>query len=192
MAEKWERSHWWEDHILKRTSPPYGLTNTFSNLIYIVIGIASMWTLKDPWFAAAMIWLGIGSGVYHCFLSRGTNAMDESGMFAVLGYLAVMNWTGVVFGAAIGMIRWKPGWLREVNQTHIIGVVFAVIMLQTGLASWLGVLTFATAYGIWNIGVHRVDNDNNPETVPWYGKYCHGTWHILTGLGFYLLLEAKM
>jgi len=192
MSEFWARGNWWEDVILKRTKPPYGPVNTITNLVYIIIGIASLWTFGDPIFAAAMIWLGIGSGLYHAFKTSWAASMDDSGMYAVLGYLAVMSWQGALFGAAFGLIRYKPGWFRSVNLVHSIGIVFAIVMLQAGLASWLAVLFFGVAYLIWNAGKYKWDNDDNPDTIPWYAKYCHGTWHLLTGIGFYLLMAALL
>lgn len=186
MTEYWKYGHWADDEYLKRSKPPYSDINTWSNIVYVIAGALYFLQTGDERFAIAMFWLGLGSAVYHAFKTIrccGINwaaGSDDSGMFAVLGYLATGSWIGLLTGALFGLMRNKFD--PKVNLNHAIGIVFAIIVLQAGV-TWmngLAILTFGLAYLAWNLDRERWA----PMPI---ARWCHGVWHLLTAIGFYLL-----
>ena len=181
---------WAEDAMLDRSKPPYGIINTFSNIVYPAIG-AYAWVVDGAWlFGLCMIWLGIGSGAYHCWKSHWGEAMDDSGMWTVFG-LFLAGVQGVIFGFIFGFVNWLPKFQRRtISHRAIIKICAAILLLQIGLVAWKAALWFAAGYIFWEGGKRRIDFDGNVDefTPRWYSRWCHGAWHLLTAVGFYVLL----
>jgi hypothetical protein len=199
-----EHPDWAEDAMLARTSPPYGIINTFSNIVYPAIGIYA-WLTGGAWlFGLCMFWLVIGSGCYHCWKKPWGEMMDDSGMWSMFG-LFLMGWYGAVFGALYGFVNWLPRFeRRKISHRTIIKVCAVAIPLvffakalllkdiQIVLTTVHAAAWFAVGYVFWLGGKHRVDFDGQPEvfTPRFYSHWCHGVWHLLTAIGFYVLVQV--
>src|ERR1041385_733244 len=83
---------WAEDQIVKRCSFPIGPINTWTNLAYVLAGLL-VWShgLAGHDFAGQLVFLGIGSGLYHGFKTWLTARFDDAGMYLVYGGLAVYS-----------------------------------------------------------------------------------------------------
>ena len=140
---------------------------------YVVFGLMS----GDVVFAIAMCWLAVGSALFHGYPTMLTDALDRSGMYAAMAYLALPHWSAAAPAAVVGFLL--PGNVL----VPAIGALFAGFIWR----AWSALPVFALAYVIWNIGKRRWDDDGDPVTVPWYARYCHGAWHVLTAYGMWLM-----
>lgn len=188
MIDRWKRGGWSEPMKTQSNSFPIGPINTFSNIVYPVIGVYAYLVNDALLFALCMVWLGVGSFAYHGWHEHWGEAMDDSGMWAVLGLFAVGAWQGAAFGAIFGFVNWMPKFKRRMmSHRAIIKVSFAIIALQVWIVGWKAVLLFAAAYFLWTKGKGEWDAAGNPVPQPEYTRWCHGLWHLLTSVGFYLL-----
>jgi hypothetical protein len=124
-----------------------------------------------------MYWLAIGSGLFHVHPTQLTNAIDHSGMYAAIIYLVVHHWAFATVGAGVGFV------LPTSILNSAMGVLFVLFIWRVLSA----ITIFALAYVVWNVGRRRWDNDDVPKTSPWYARYCHGAWHVLTAYGMYVV-----
>jgi hypothetical protein len=159
---------WWESDLSR-----VEWVNALTSMAYAVFGVLS----GDPVFAIAMCWLAVGSGLFHAHPTKLTTAIDHSGMYASMMYLVVRHWGFAAAGAAIGLV---------LPSSVLVPAMGALLVLSVWRAL-TAVLVFALAYVVWNVGKRRWDDDGDPNTVPWYARYCHGAWHILTAYGMYLV-----
>ena len=159
---------WWESELTK-----IEWVNAFTSLAYAVFGVMS----GDSVFAIAMGWLAFGSALFHAHPTKFTQAVDHSGMYAAMMYLVVHHWGVAAIGAGVGLFL-------PVRVT--VPAMGALIVLSVW-RSLSAIPVLALAYVIWNVGRRRWDNDADPKTVPWYARYCHGAWHVLTAYGMYLV-----
>lgn len=181
------RGGWWEDLLGGRCAFPIGPVNTFSNLAYVFAGVAAA-ALVPSWagvvFGAAMVFLGIGSALYHGTKRVWASRLDNAGMYAAFATLVayavspahpLVPVAMTAFGA---LCAWKlaygANWkiLLDPMMGIMIGVSTIAVMLNGSLRSALISLgLFMAAYGIWWMDKKRSF---------WFPRWGHGLWHIIT------------
>ena len=157
---------WWESEL-----SDFELVNVVTNVPYVVFGLLP----GDAVFAVAMCWLAVGSALFHAHPTNFTQAVDHSGMYAAMAVLVVPYWGVAALFAAVGFV------LPDKVLVPAMGTLFVL----SAWGVWHAIPVFALAYVVWNVGRRRWDDDANPSTTPWYARYCHGVWHVLTAYGLY-------
>ncbi len=159
---------WWESEL-----SDFEWVNVLTNVAYAGFGILS----GDLLFGTAMCWLAVGSGLFHAKRTKVTTAIDHSGMYAAMGTLAVPYWGTTLWFAVVGAVL--PG--------NVLVPAMGFLFILAVWGAWSALPVFALAYVIWNVGKRRWDDDANPQTAPWYARYCHGAWHVLTAYGMWMV-----
>lgn len=184
------RGNWWEDAQWGNCHFPIGPWNTWSNAGYLLVGLyvyGIQGTPSSAVFCATMLFLGVGSFLYHGTKELWSATLDDAGMYAVfLGLLLHglwLPWFLVLPLTAVG--TWYLGWKRPERLIERMGVVVGALTLlgaAHGHFVRLGasLALFAVAYGLWQLDQRR----------KWVGKYGHASWHILTALAIGLLYGA--
>ncbi len=186
---------------------PQQPVNTYSNLAYLAAGIYPGVLLDTPAvyvFTFSMIYLFIGSTLYHATSTGWGGMLDVTAIYVVYSALAVYA-AAVLFGA--------PDWLtpalmfvvaggaayvlspRYHRSMHLkigifLGGAYALVLVQMGFRGhwepWpyllASIIAFALAFLFWTMDRRR--------TFP-FPRWGHGFWHILTaaasGLLFYVI-----
>jgi len=185
---------------------PQQPVNTYSNLAYVAAGFFPGFLLGTPAsyiFALAMLYLCIGSALYHATSTRWAGMMDVTAIYVVFSALAV---------CAVAVLFPLPDWLAPVmmpvvaggvayilspryhrNMRLIIGLflggTYATVLLKMaisgdwafGLYLLVSLLAFALAYLFWSM--------DRARTFP-FPRWGHGLWHILTALACTLVFFA--
>lgn len=200
----------WHEAELKSCSQgllklPQQPVNTYSNLAYLAAGLFTAIVLSKPpayVFGATMVYLCVGSSLYHAFSTRWAGMLDVTGIYSVFSALAVYS-----AAVLIGLPDWLMALLMFIiaglaayilsprfrNNMHLrigifLGLAYALTLLHMGLAAEWGAwpyllasfLLFALALLVWSMDKKR--------TFPLH-RWGHGFWHVFTaaaaGLVFY-------
>lgn len=185
-----KRGGWAEDQLSGRCTFPIGPRNTFSNLAYVVMGFwafALRPSLASAVFGATMVFLGVGSALYHGYKTIWASRLDNAGMYAVFSSLViyaiaprhpfigpVMALGAIVCGR---LLAYGANWKYLLDP--IIGVfvflsVVANILNGSYLIGTLGFTLFGLAYGIW-----WLDKKKALKILP---KWGHAIWHVATAV----------
>lgn len=186
---------------------PQQPVNTYSNLAYLAAGVFPGVLLETPAvyvFTFAMIYLFIGSTLYHATSTTWGGMLDVTAIYVVYSSLAV-------YAAAV--LVGSPEWLtpalmfvaagaaayvlspRYHHNMHLkigifLGGAYALLLLRMVIteywAPWpylvCSIVTFALAFLFWRMDRQRV--------FP-FPRWGHGLWHVLTaaasGLVFYAI-----
>lgn len=188
------------------TKIPQQPVNTYTNLAYLAAGLFVALTVDTPpaqVFAATMIYLSIGSTLYHALSTRWAGMLDVTAIYATFSALAVYalfvllgipDWitTGIMFVVA-GLTAFLLSKRYSRNMHLIIGIflgaAYAFLLLhmaRTGRWSVWPYLAgsfsaFALAFLIWNM--------DRAGTFP-LKRWGHGCWHILTAAASALVFYA--
>ena len=190
------RGRWAEDEALGRCAPPFGPRNTWSNLAYSATGLA-LARLVDgdaaTVFGNALVVLGAGSLLYHCYKATWANLLDRFAMYLVLGALAVygiapadpamptiMVATGVGAGVLFNYAIPKVSLDVQTGVFMYFGLVAAYLRGDRTLAA-IALGLFVLAFVLWNLDKRK---------APIVGLYGHAAWHVLTAVAFPLLFLA--
>lgn len=153
--------------------------NAASNAVYILFGIAA--APAGPHgltFCAAMIFLGIGSGLWHYRPERNDwRRLDEVGMYAVGIALGVL-WAGGPWWVALPL--WAAAYYvsPRADSFFVVPLLVAFVlgaMLGAGEALAAGMVAVIFGLGFY---VRQMDADGK-------GKW-HHLWHLLTALACWL------
>lgn len=193
------RGGWAEDLALGRCHNPIGPRNTYSNLSFLVVGVAVHLYLRTPasfLFALAMFALCYGSWRYHAEKTRRANLLDRVGMFLVLVQLAVHGvWrlfhlpsaplpalVIVTLLLTVAAVYYAP--LKWMDAQIGAWVALATLGGIVGGRPWLAGLAFAlfvAAYACWQL-------DKDPRRP--LGLWGHAIWHLVAGPAFGVLFLA--
>lgn len=191
MPAQWTRDYYrpcaggWAEalHVGCQGGPPRVLPqqplNTWSNLAYIAVGVAS----GDPFFAVIMTVLGLSSALYHATSTIWAGRADVASMYLVLGYLVFSAFVPVWL--ALGLALPTAVILQRLvyrDLTLVIGFGFVAVLLarvrpETVERGAFGLGLFGLAYLVWEL--------DRARKVP--GHAGHAIWHTLTALGFGVL-----
>lgn len=162
--------------------------NTWSNVAYVIGAIVV--AVRRPelmgWLlTAAMVLLGVGSGLYHYFKRGWSNRVDVSGMYATMSAIGFATWpiqadwwaaiavfcTGVIT-ALYAHVLWKR-W----DTTKVMAVT--LLVGTAGLIASGSWLTLAVSWGCYAIGYAFWTID---QRTTWLGRYGHAMWHVFTAV----------
>lgn len=188
-------------------SVPQQPVNTYSNLAYLAAGLYPAVLLDTPVgyvFAFTMIYLCVGSSLYHATSTRWAGMLDVTAIYTVYSALLVYAasvllslpaWLvpGLMFviaGALAYLLSPRYKRRMEFRIAIFLGGAYLLVLLQMWMAGdwqhwpWLAgsFLSFGIAYIFWNM--------DRARTFP-LPRWGHGLWHILTaiasGLVFYTI-----
>lgn len=176
-----------------------------SNMAYPIAGLAVVLDVSpgNPlvWvFALAMLYLGVGSTLYHAGAPK-ANHLDVSAMYAVSAviYAAVLGLSGplgaiVAVGIAI-LAAWGLRWgtistPMEVKVGGLYAILLVGTLMQAGRINWgsfvLAMLVMGAAL------VARFAPVNKQTARAWWDttNNRHGWWHVFSALGLTLWFQA--
>lgn len=210
LMRRWLRGRWREVLVLKRTEPPYGPLNTYSNLAYVLAGAVTLYldrSMAGAVFAFFQAMLGFGSWHYHSQQSVVGNSHDRFGMFLVFGALAMRapDPTHELVGIWMGV----GGVVIASLVTYIVPPKHIDLQVGAGLAmgslpAWFGgdwrmalasLGLFLVAYAVWHMD--QVDEEELAQGIdsirphPIVGVYGHALWHVLTAAAIPLMYFAQ-
>ena len=180
------------------TGFPVEPRNAYSNLAYLIAGLAiveaSGGRLSAAVLAASLVFLGLGSALYHGLKTPWAVQMDRSAMYAVFASLAIyalapvhpaIGWVmlGGALAAGIGFAWVRPGDLNERMGLLLLVVSLRGFLLGSPLFAGLSLVVFALAFTAWTLDKHR---------PPKLGKWGHAAWHFGTAAAIGLMYRAVM
>lgn len=201
-SESWlaksRRGGWAEDWARYTGDPtrqrhPIGPRNTWSNLMYAVVGVLLASRFQDSqsaWMAMSLCILAVGSAAYHAFKTVAANRLDWIGMYAVFGALVGHAWwpahTGTMAMASAGIVGLyaQRGW-KNADWHMAVALGLAIIpLLRSGhwLPVWHVLLLFGIGYAAWQADRRR---------MPFVGLWGHALWHVFTALAIGLLFASQ-
>jgi channel protein (hemolysin III family) len=188
-------------------SLPQQPVNTYTNLAYLAAGVFPGVLLDTPAiyvFSFSMIYLFIGSSLYHAMSTSWGGMLDVTAIYVVYSALAVYA-SAVLFGSPDWMIPLtmfvvaglaayvlSPRYHRNMHLkiAILLGGTYVLLLLRMAFSgnwgSWpylvASIITFALGFLFWMMDKRR--------TFP-LPRWGHGLWHILTaaatGLVFYAI-----
>ena len=180
------------------TGFPVEPRNAYSNVSYLLAGLAVVWASGGRFSAAvlalALVSLGLGSALYHGLKTPWAVQMDRAGMYAVFAALAIyalapvhpaIGWVmlGGAVAAAVGFAWVRPGDLNERMGLLLLVVSLRGFLLGSPLYAGLALLMFAAAFTAWTL-----DKNRPPKLGPWG----HAIWHVGTAGAVGLMYRAVM
>ena len=206
---QYQKSEFCEEQLCSWVVQP---GNTWTNIIYLIVGILILRTKNDHSkeerliFGISTLLLFLGSGFFHMSGSHVGKMFDVSSMFllsvAILSlslqktFLLKSNTTIAIF--VIGfLISLYPLWFHDNGYVVfaaqiIIAVILEFRMLRSGTSSLdrslllSSIATLLIAFGIWILDRNKIVCDPDNHILPG-----HGVWHLLTGVSIYLFFKAK-
>lgn len=188
-----ERGDWWEDILVPNCNFPIAPRNTWSNLAYIAAGLLVFifnTNAVSATMGAALIYLGVGSALYHGTKRGWAARLDHAGMYAVFTSLMFSRtYNGPIPLPALMLIASAiVVWLTRNDKGSLtlytamgIGVFFSEMAayLQDGLPTVVWSMSlFLAAMGIWLLDKYRKF---------WWPKWGHALWHVLTAAAITIL-----
>lgn len=188
------RGGWWEDAQSSRCAWPIAPINTWSNGAYILAGIVTFAlrpTGASLVMALALLYLGVGSALYHGTKRGWASKLDYQGMYVTFGALTIyaglpeQPGTPLAMGVAGALLAWQ---VRDPAALHLVlGLLLGIILTFTflggaGLWALAGLATFGLAYGVWWMDLQRTF---------WLPRWGHGLWHVLTALALALVFHGR-
>lgn len=202
--------NWYEAEVCScsdgLSSIPQQPINTYTNLAYVAAGFFPVFCLGTPAsyaFAVTMLYLCVGSALYHATSTRWAGMMDVVAIYVVFSALAMYaaaellslpEWLApfimFVVGGTVAYLL-SPRYHK--NMRLIIGLflggTYALVLLDMALSSdWLpglyllsSLISFALAYAFWSM--------DRARTFP-FPRWGHGLWHILTALASILVFYS--
>lgn len=201
----------WHEAFLNQCHPvltkiPQQPVNTYSNLAFLAAGVFIARHVRTPpaaVFGFTMIYLFIGSTLYHALSTRWAGMLDVTAIFATFSATAVY-----ALAVLVGSPVWLTAFLMFVvgglaayllsphykNNTHLVigiflGATYLLLLLNMSLGgNWSAwpylvgsFVAFAVAFLIWNL--------DRAQMFPLKG-WGHGFWHILASAASALVFCA--
>lgn len=194
---------WWEGEIencesgMGLVAIPQQPVNTYTNLAFAagggVLVSVHLWPIHAL-FLAVLVYMTVGSGLYHAISTRWAASLDVSSMYATFygllgyGFAVLVGWGPWETFAltVIGMIgagyflRYRYGGRMELKIGLLLAgswaLLVARLLTQGGdgwLLFWVSTLCYAFAMISWLLDKTR------RSPIPRWG---HGFWHILAAL----------
>lgn len=198
---------WWEAELNQCAAGllmvPQQPINTYSNLAYVAGGaflIFYLNTLPAYIFSLALLYLSVGSSLYHATSTRWAGSLDVSGIYAVFSALTVYaasthtKFNDSVVAIAMFVVAFVAGFLLRYKFRGSMAIkvgIFLVItyailivnILRANLPLANGYLIsslalFVVAFLVWTLDKKRLFPLN---------RWGHGLWHIFTGAAITIL-----
>jgi len=166
----------------------YEKFETLSNLAYAVAGIASFLLFGNVLFAIVMITLGAGSYWYH--KEKDHQVFDYFGMSVVmLTCLGMMlnSWWGWL-SILVALCLYSFFIITKFGSTLEIGVMS---ILTFGYSAYHnGIILTLLIVGLF-AGALYIKKQDHVSKGLYYDSHGHSWWHLITALGFFLLVHAN-
>lgn len=169
---------------------------SFSNLAYPLVGVICYLLFKDPLFLVLTIQMGVGSYIYHRYKENNPEIF-RADWFAI--HLTLNGCTGMlsqndtiwlllgIYSALYGFLlmgsfkKWFGKWAVYVEVAlSAIPTFIAVIQDK----EWWSLVVFA----VFGIAIYIRAKDENPEQDRHHDSKEHSIWHVLTAIGFALIV----
>jgi hypothetical protein len=163
----------------------YEKFESLSNIIYPLVGLVGFIFNGHVGFFFGMTILGVGSYYYHRY--KEAQVMDIFGI--ATAFTATMGtiindplvWGLLILILGVYGFAFLKRFSTNVEVGFFAGSTFIIAILFNGLAhTILPILIFSLAFGLKQR--NKVAKEEHHDSIE------HSVWHILTGIGFYLLL----
>lgn len=189
-----QRGGWWEDLLTDRCSFPIAPVNTFSNLAYVIAGVLVFLlrpTLASGVMGGLLVFLGVGSGLYHGTKELWASRLDNAGMYSTFSALVTYTlspthrFIGPLMAFVGTIVAWRlaygSSWKTLLNP--MMGVFVAISTISVALngslkSALLSFGLFGVAYLIWWA---------DKRHTFWFPRWGHGIWHVLTAIALAML-----
>jgi hypothetical protein len=188
------RGGWWEDVLSTgRCVFPIGPINTWSNLAYLVAGVAAVLVRPGLWSLAIAVLFGalaVASAWYHGTKTLTSARADNAAIYAIFTALLFRVFGGApLLGVlAANALAWAFAfgpWWRSVLEP-VAGALALITLIATAARGSLSLVAvsfalFLLAYVAWRADLNR------KFPLPRWG---HAVWHILTAAALFVLFVA--
>lgn len=159
-----------------------------TNLSYIIAGVA-VWS--NAWYVGlSLVLLGLASGWYHYAHTRISNAADIIGIYLTLNACIIYMLAGygvpleylLVGGLAVTGVM--ATYESKIDSMLVIPTQFLVLALLSldQVPNYVPIFIAALLLNIPHLRMHG-------KAPHFFIEFTHGVWHILTAIGFYLLVS---
>lgn len=174
------------------------LFESYTNIAYSLAGILVYWFPGNLWeghallFCFAMQALSAGSFVYHYWKTKPIYLFDWWAMSFVISIC-----TGILADNTFG---WVFVLLWQFIYTYFILGKTGNVYLEVGMSALpclIAILvvkslsTFGIILAIFLVALYIRSKDPDPMQAKFYDSWQHGVWHILTAIGFGLIMYLK-
>lgn len=195
---------WWEaelnDCAIGLTKVPQQPVNTYTNLAYATGGFYLIFFLNSLpayTFSLALLYLCVGSALYHATSTRWGGSLDASAMYAVFSALTIYaassltNWSDLLVALIMFLVAALMGYFLRYRFRGNMSLKIGIFIVLTYLCAffkngnsfnndfliWSFVL-FVLGYLAWNLDKWRA--------FP-FKHWGHGLWHLLTAVAIAML-----
>lgn len=191
-----QRGRWREDLALQRCSAPVGPRNTWSNVAYLLAGIAAYWYDRDATgiiMGVALACLALGSGLYHALKTPATNKLDLVGMYFVFAALTMhaaapdhartaLAMAGMAVLLAAVAVYLVPRTPLDVQMgLLLIFTAWPSAVYGDALLVFVAMVLFVEGYAAWHL-------DRAGRLL---GLWGHALWHVLTAAAIVTMYLAR-
>ena len=201
---------WWEAELNQCDSGlvmvPQQPVNTYSNLAYLAVALFLMFfinTLTVYILSLTLMYLCVGSALYHATSTRWAGSLDVSAMYAVFSVLAVFaaskftmledSLVALIMFVVAGLSAYFLRYKFRGSMAIKIGIF---LILTYSLAVWnmlksnnleskgyliVSFVLFVVAFLVWNLDKWRF--------FP-FKRWGHGFWHIISAVAISILFYA--
>lgn len=162
---------------------------SYTNIFYFFAGIAGFIVSENVIFLLVMTLLSAASFVFHQHKEGHIYKFDWIAMvIAILGIAGILyNSSWFWIGAAIYITIYSYFLVGRADVMTEIGIVCIPLLIAVFLFKplWLAItilIIFIAAF--W---IRSYDNHKNARDVH-YDSFYHSLWHLITAVGFYLML----
>lgn len=202
---------WWEAKLNNCSSGllkvPQQPVNTYTNVAYVAVGFFLLFkinTLPSYVLSLTLLYLCVGSALYHAMSTRWAGSLDVSGMYALFSAMTayiICKYIGldnslvalIMFMVAVlcGYLlryRYRGNMSLKIGIFLVLTYLFTILsMLQNNRSLVSGYLIasfamFALAYLAWILDKAR----NFPLK-----RFGHGLWHVLTAAAISVLFYGS-
>lgn len=198
---------WWEAELNGCASGlamvPQQPVNTYTNLAYLAVGLFLMFklnTLPAYIFSLTLLYLCVGSALYHATSTRWAGSLDVSAMYAVFSALTIYAAMGlfILEDSLVAFIMFVvavlSAYFLRYRYRGNMSLKIGIFLVLTYLFAWIkngyslvdpyviaSIILFAIGFLVWNLDKWR--------TFP-LKRWGHGLWHVFTAAGISILFYA--
>ena len=200
---------WWEEELNQCSTGllmvPQQPVNTYTNLLYLAGGLFLVFqfnTLSSFVFSLTLLYLCVGSALYHAFSTRWAGRLDVSAIYAVFSALTIYSGSRLVnlSDSMVALIMFVIAVLAAYLLTSMnyfrrnMAMKIAVFLVLTySLTIWnmvrsnnfqlkvhliVSFILFVIAFIIWNLDKRRSFL---------FKRWGHGFWHMFTAIAISIL-----
>jgi hypothetical protein len=161
---------------------------TLTNIAYAISGLVGFFMFGNFLFALVMITLGVGSYWYHKFKTHPIYSFDRFGMALVLGScMGMIVSTPLMWGIILSYLIFYGFFIMgKIGVT----IEVAALAIPTLISSYIvnGWIISSIVLAIFVFALYIRTKDDGVSQVRFHDSWGHSLWHILTAIGFFLLI----